>query len=40
MTANEKTMHLSKLESFIEKQKERIEKLKKKCDGECKKEKK
>jgi hypothetical protein len=40
MTAKEQTQHLSKLDSFIEKQKARIEKLKKKCDGDCKKLKK
>jgi|VirMetMinimDraft_7_1064189.scaffolds.fasta_scaffold381026_2 hypothetical protein len=32
MTVQEQHQHLAKLEEFILKQKERIEKLKKKCD--------
>lgn len=36
MTIQEQQEHLSKLEEFLLKQKERIEKLKKKCNKSCK----
>jgi len=36
MTKKEKKQHFEKLEDFLEKQKRRIDKLKEKCNKDCK----